>query len=136
IKVRFDPNMVIDSKTASEGIPLLINLAEPIEIGGVTIVEKGAAGTATVVEVKKATTGGKGGSIKIEFVDLEPKGDFSLPDGEKIKIAGTAESKGKNKTLLSWLLIGGLFIKGKDGVISADQYYDATITENIILESE
>ncbi|MCP4706285.1 MAG: hypothetical protein GY865_16940, partial [candidate division Zixibacteria bacterium] len=47
IKVRFDPNMVIDSKTASEGIPLLINLAEPIEIGGVTIVEKGAAGTAT-----------------------------------------------------------------------------------------
>ncbi len=136
IKIKFDPNMVINSKTTSEGIPLLINLAEDIAIGGVTIVEKGAAGTATVAEVKKAKTGGKGGYIKIEFIDLEPKGDFSLPDGGKMKLTGSAEGKGKNKTLLSWLLIGGLFIKGKEGTISATQFYTATVAENIILESE
>ncbi len=136
IKIRFDPNMVINSKTTSEGIPLLINLAEDIEIGGVTIVEKGAAGTATVVKASKAKTGGKGGFIKIEFVDMEPKGDFSLPEGEKIKLTGSAEGKGKNKTLLSWLLILGLFIKGAEGTISAAEFYDATIAENIILESE
>ncbi len=136
VKIRFDPNMVINSNTTMEGIPLLINLAEPIEIGGVTIVEKGAAGTATVVKAEKAKKAGKPGFIKIEFVDLEAKGDFSLPEGEKIKLTGSAEGKGKGKTLLSWLFIFGLFIKGGEGTIPTNQFYEATVAENIILESE
>jgi len=136
VKIRFDPNMKIDSKTTSEGIPLLINLAEAIEIGGVTIIEKGAAGTATVVKAEKAKKGGKAGFIKIEFIDLEPKGDFGLPDGGKIKLTGSAEGKGKGKKLMSYLFIFGLFIKGSEGEISTSQFYDAVVTENIILESE
>jgi hypothetical protein len=136
VTVRFDPTMVINSKTTSQGIPLLINLVNPIEIGGVTIVEKGAAGTASVVEAEPAKKGGKSGYIKIEFIDLEPKGDFGHPDGEKIKLAGEAEGKGKGKKLLSWLFIFGLFIKGGEGTIPTDQFYEATVAENIILESE
>lgn len=136
VMVRFDPNMNINSKTTSAGIPLLINLAQPIEIGGVTVVEKGAAGTATVVEAKKAGRGGKAGYIKIEFNDLEAKGDFRLPEGEKIKLTGSVEAKGKGKAILSWLFILGLFIKGGQGEISTSQFYEATVAENIILESE
>ena len=136
VKIRFDPNMVINSRTTSEGIPLLINLAESIEIGGVTIVEKGAAGTATVVTAEKAKKAGKPGLIKIEFIDLETKGDFSLAEGEKIKLTGSAEGKGKGKKLLSLILGFGLFIKGGEGTIPTDQFYTAAVAENIILESE
>jgi hypothetical protein len=136
VKVRFDPNMKISSKTTSEGIPLLINLAEPIAIGGVTIVEKGAVGTATVAKAEKAGKGGKAGFIKIEFVSLDAKGDFKLPEGTKIKLAGSAEDKGKGKKIISWLFILGLFIKGGEGTIATDQFYTATVAENIILESE
>ncbi len=136
VKIRFDPNMVINSKTTSEGIPLLINLAEAIEIGGVTIIEKGAAGTANVVKAEGAKKGGKAGYIKIEFVDLEPKGNFGLPDGEKIMLIGSAEGEGKGKALISYLFIFGLFIRGGEGTISTNQFYEAVVAENIILESE
>ncbi len=136
VKVRFDPNMKISSKTTSEGIPLLINLAEPIAIGGVTIVEKGAVGTANVAKAEKAGKGGKAGFIKIEFASLDAKGDFKLPEGSKIKLSGSIEDKGKGKKILSWLFIFGLFIKGGEGTIAADQFYTATVAENIILESE
>jgi hypothetical protein len=136
IKVRFDPNMEINSSNVSEGVPLLINLAEPIDIGGVIVVEKGAPGTATVVEVKKHGMVGKPGYIKIEFVDLEAKGEYQAPEGEKIKLSGFAEHKGKKKTFISILLGFGLLIKGGKGEISTTEYYTATVAESIILESE
>lgn len=136
VKIRFDPTMVINSKTISEGIPLLINLVDPIEVGGITIVEKGAAGTATVVEAQSAKKGGKPGFVKIEFIDLEPKGDYALPEGETIKLTGTADGKGKGKKLLSYLFIFGLFIKGGEGAIPTNQFYNAEVAENVRLESE
>jgi len=137
IKVRFDPNMEINSSTVSEGVPLLVNLAEPIDIGGVIVVEKGASGTATVVEVKKHGMVGKPGYIKIQFVDLETKGEYRAPEeGGKIKLAGFAENKGKKKTIISILLGFGLIIKGGKGQISTSDYYTATVAESIILESE
>jgi hypothetical protein len=135
VKIKFDSQMPISSGTATPGVPLLIHLAEPIEIGDVVIVEKDAIGTATVAEVEKAGKGGKPGRIKVEFTDLEPKGEYSSPDKEKIKLSGSIESKGKGKKLLSYLFIAGLFIKGNQGVINADSIYTATVIEPILLES-
>jgi len=136
VKVKFDSRAAVNSGDAVAGVPILIELAEPITIGGKIIVEEGAKGTAVVSEVKKAGKGGKPGNIKVEFVDLEPKGLFKAPEGAKIKLAGTAEGKGKGKKTLSYLFIFGLFIKGTQGELSTTQAYPATVADNIILESQ
>ena len=41
LKVKFDPGMNISSGNLQQGIPLLIYLAEPVEIGGKIIIEEG-----------------------------------------------------------------------------------------------
>ena len=136
VQMIFDPNMRITSKNVTAGIPLLVNLYAPIEIGGVVVVEKGAVGTAEVVEVETAGKAGKPGYIKIKFVDLEPKGDFQpLDEGAKIKLAGEVEKKGKGKKLLSLILGFGLFISGGQGEIDTSLPYTATVAESIILEN-
>ncbi len=136
IKVKFDASAKVTSGTVTKGVPLLIHLVEPLDIDGVIIVEKDAPGTATVVEVEKASKPGKPGKIKIEFTELEPKGDYISSAGTKIKLTGSIEGKGKGKKLLSFLFIAGLFIKGTDAVINTDSTYTATIAEPIILESK
>ena len=136
VKVSFPSTIKISSSELGEGIPILFNLAEPIEIGGKVIVEKGATGTAVVKEVKKAGKGGKPGKIVLEFVDLAPKGTFLTLDGENVKLKGVITAEGKGKKTLSYLFIFGLFIKGGQGEIPTDKIYTATVAESVILEEK
>ncbi len=136
VKIKFDSTARVSSGTVAKGVPILIHLVEPLDIDGVIIVEKDAPGTATVVDVEKASKPGKPGKIKVEFTDLEPRGDYISPAGTKIKLTGSIEGKGKGKKFLSYLFIAGLFIKGSDAVINTDSTYTATIAEPIILESK
>lgn len=136
IQVIFDPNIELTSNRVEEGVPVLINLYKPIEIGGVTIVEKGAPGTARVVEVKKNGKVGKAGYIKVDFESLDPKGAFvPVKEGEKIKLEGSVENKGGGKKLLSLILGFGLIIKGGQGKIDTGVPYPAKVAETIILEN-
>ena len=136
VKVKFDERAAVNSKDAVSGVPILIELAEPLKIGGVTIVEEGAKGTAVISEVEKAGRGGKPGKIAVEFVDLEPMGEFKSPEDQRIKLTGTASNKGKGKKTLSYILGFGLFIKGGQGELPTDSAYTAKVSESIILESE
>ncbi len=136
IKVSFPSTIKIASGAVDEGIPLLFNLAEPIEIGGKVIVEKGATGTVTVKESKKAGKGGKPGKITLEFVDLTPKGSYQTLDEGNIKLKGVITAEGKGKKILSYLFIFGLFIKGGQGEVPTDKIYTATVAESIILEEK
>lgn len=136
VKVRFDPNMKVNSGELQKGIPLLIYLAESIKIGGKTIVEEGAQGKAEVLEVRKASKPGKPGYIKVGFVELEPKGEFAALDESKIQLSGEAEAGGKGKKLLSYLFIFGLFIKGGQAELPSDTVYTAQIKETIVMQSE
>ncbi|MBN1211601.1 MAG: hypothetical protein JXA92_03410 [candidate division Zixibacteria bacterium] len=136
VKVKFAPGMKITSGELTKDVPLLIYLAEPIKIGNTTIVQKDAQGTAKVIEVKKAGKGGKPGYIKVAFVDFETKGDYRSPDDSRIKLEGEIENAGKSRKTLSYLFIFGLFIKGKQGVISSDVVYNAKVAESMILESK
>jgi len=136
VKVRFDPEMKVSSGKLMKGIPLLIYLAEPIMIGGKTIVEEGSQGKAEVLEVREASKPGKPGYIKVGFVEIEPKGEYSTLDESNIKLSGEAEAEGKGKKLLSYLLIFGLFIKGGQAELPVDQVYTAKIKETIIMQSE
>ncbi len=135
VKLKFPAGMEISSGNVTQGIPLVCYLQEPIDIGGVVVVEKDAQATAKVIEVKPAGKGGKPGYIKIEFESLDAKGDFRLVNADKIKISGAVEAKGKGKKLLSYIFIFGLFIKGSQGVIPTDQVYTAKVAESVILDN-
>ena len=69
IKVKFDKDMKIDSGKLTKGIPLLIYLDDPVIIGGRVVIDKGTQGKAEVLEVKPASKPGKGGYLKIGFID-------------------------------------------------------------------
>lgn len=134
-KLKFPDGLNISSKSVSPGIPIICYLVEPLEVGGITLVEAGAQGTATVAEVQPAKKGGKPGFIKIEFASLDAKGEYRLLTDSKIKLSGTQEKKGKGKKLLSYLFIFGLFIKGSEGVIPTNVVYTAEVAESIVLEN-
>lgn len=136
VKVKFIPGMKVSSGELAKDVPLLITLAEPVQVGNKTIIEEGAQGTAKVVEVKKAAKGGKPGYIKVAFVDLQTKGDYRSPDDSRVKLEGEIENAGKGRKTLSYMFIFGLFIKGKQGVINPDGVYVAKVAESIILESK
>ncbi len=135
IKVKFDSTMQISSSKLVKGVPVSIHLAEPIDVGDVTIVEKGAMGSATVAEVERAGRGGKAGKIKIEFTDLEPLGEYIAQDSAKIKLAGAVEAKGKKKGIFPYLIFIFL-VKGGEGQIKSDSVYTATIAESIMMYSK
>jgi hypothetical protein len=136
VKVRFDPSMKISSKTLQPGIPLLIYLAEPVEIGGKVIIEKGAMGKAEVLEVKHASKPGKPGYLKVGFISIKPKGEYNTLDGSSIKLAGEVEANGKGKKLLSWLFIFGLFIKGSEATLPSDAIYTVHTAETIRVSND
>ncbi|MBD3257514.1 hypothetical protein GF377_03700, partial [candidate division GN15 bacterium] len=110
VEVRFDLGAKISSKTNQVGDTVAITLADPIIIGGQVIVEEGAEGQAVVSEVEENGRGGKPGAITVDFVSLNAKGNFQLPEGEVIPLMGSTTDKGSGKKLLSWLFIFGLFI--------------------------
>lgn len=136
ISVKFPATMKISSGKISAGIPLAFELARPIEIGGKVIVEKGARGTAVVKESVKARRGGKPGKITVEFTELMPTGNFKSAESAGIKLKGSVTAQGKGKKTLSYLFIFGLFIKGGQGEIPTDKYYEASVAESIILEDQ
>ncbi|RKX26904.1 MAG: hypothetical protein DRP46_10415 [Candidatus Zixiibacteriota bacterium] len=136
IKVKFDKDMKIDSGKLTKGIPLLIYLDDPVIIGGRVVIDKGTQGKAEVLEVKPASKPGKGGYLKIGFIELEPSGEFKSVEGGTIKLSGELEAKGKGKKLLSFLLGFGLLIKGGQANIPADRVYDAVIAETVDMSNE
>ncbi len=135
VKLKFPAGMKMSSGDLTVGVPIVCNLQEPIDVGGVIVVDKDAQATAKVVEVKPAGKGGKPGYIKIEFESLDAKGSFKLVSADKIKLSGAVEAKGKGKKLLSYLFIFGLFIKGSQGDIPTDQVYTANVAESVVLDN-
>ena len=129
IKIKFIISGKISSKTLVKDVPLLIELAEPIQVGGKILVEAGAKGNAKVGEVRKAGEKDEPGYIRIDFIDLDQKGDTYKTTG-KIKLTGNVEGKGKSGKKL-------LFLKKKtQGEIPADGIYTAKIAESIVFESK
>ena len=135
IDVRFDLGAKISSKTSNVGDTVNITLAAPIIIGGQVIVDEGAEGKAVVADIKKNGKVGKPGEITINFVSLNAKGAFSVPNGGVIPLTGSISDRGKGKKILSILFIAGLLIKGGNGEIDTGKAYPATVAESVILEN-
>lgn len=125
----------ISSSYLAPGDLVPIRLSKPIVIGGFTVVKEGTGGSARVKSVTPAGRGGKPGSVTIELLELEPGSSYEAEDDKKImlKAVGEITASGKSKKLLSWIFILGLFIKGGQGEIPADQPIKAVIAEDIVI---
>jgi len=125
----------VSSKYVAPGDLVPIRLTAPIIYGGFTVVREGASGSARVKSVAPAGRGGKPGSVEVELVDLEPTGAYEAEGGKRItlKAVDKISAEGKGKKLLSWVFIFGLFIKGGQAVIPADQPYKAVVAEDIVI---
>ncbi len=130
-------NQDVSSKYVEPGDEIPIHLVEPIQIGGQTIVKAGAKGSARVKSVKPAGKPGKPGRVEVELFQLTPGSAFQPIDDKPLLIEGangTIVAEGKGRKTLSWLLIFGLFFKGTEGVIEADQPIRARVTDGVIVE--
>lgn len=137
VKVRFNPDTKISSGDLEVGAKLALSLAEPIMVGDVLLVAAGAAGSAVVSEVEKASAPGKPGKIVVEFVDLGTRGGYRTVDGAPLKLGGKIEQAGKGKKLLAYVtIVGILLIKGGQGEVPTDGTYTATIAETVVLQSD
>jgi hypothetical protein len=135
ITVAFDQD--VSSKYVEPGDEIPIRLVEPIEIGGQVIVESGAKGSGRVKSVDPAGKPGSPGKVEVELLQLTPDGTFKSIDDKPIPIEGadgTIVAEGKGRKTLSWLFIFGLFIKGTEGEIEADQPIPAVVTEGVMIE--
>jgi hypothetical protein len=134
--VRFDSKIPVNSGWVHAGDTLPIYLAEDYKMGGVTIIEAGAKGTAIVKEVVKASRPGKPGKLMVSFLDLSPKGSYQSKDGSNIMLSGEQTIDGGGRKILSWLFIFGLFIKGGQAEIDVARVHEVKVAEKITLESK
>lgn len=135
VTLRFEADLKVSSGEYEKGDSIPVVLDQPIDIGGQIIVEQGAIGTAVVLEAEKNGRGGKAGMIKVGFVNLQTKGDYKLPEGEVILLAGDPlEFEGKKKGIFPYFILLP-FLKGGQGEVPTDVVYTVTIAETVVLEN-
>ena len=133
VKVAFKQD--VSSKYLAPGDEVPIALVEPLELGGVTLVKAGAVGRATVKSVKSAGKPGKGGSITMELIGIDPEGNYKSMNDQKLLLQAdenALKAKGKGKWW-AWFPLFIPFVKGGEGVIPADQPFTATVKEDIFI---
>jgi len=126
----------VSSKHLKPGDEVPISLVEQLEVGGLVLVKAGAVGRAVVKSVEGAGKPGKPGKIAIELVGIDPDGNYKAMNDKVLTLqaeGGKIEAKGKGKKILSFLFIFGLFIKGGEATIPADQPFKATVKEDIFI---
>ena len=82
VKVAFKQD--VSSKFLEPGEEVPVELVEPLQLGGVTLVKAGALGRAAVKSVKPAGKPGKGGSIVMELIGIDPEGHYESMNDQKL----------------------------------------------------
>ena len=133
VKVAFKQD--VSSKFLEPGEEVPVELVEPLQLGGVTLVKAGALGRAAVKSVKPAGKPGKGGSIVMELIGIDPEGHYESMNDQKLLLEtdeGVLQAKGKGKWW-AWFPLFIPFVKGGEGVIPADQPFTAKVKEDIFI---
>lgn len=163
IRVRMDNE--INSRSSSVNDTFTVQVAEPIIVQGIVVLPVETVITGRVVAVKSATSGGKGGVLKIRFESLR------LKTGQKriIDAVLAAEPHARSSSLRNTLAIiggtaigaligavskvqGGVFVgagigaaagtgavlfrKGKEVRIKADEKFEIKLVKKVSLPSE
>ena len=129
VKLKFDQDL--SSKTAAEGDPVNMVLAEDIKVGDAVVARAGDKALATVSHVKKAGMLGKGGELNIRLEHLTV-GDI------KVKLRGAKGKEGQSETgttVALTVLFGpiGLIKHGKNIDITQGTPFTAYVDNDISL---
>jgi hypothetical protein len=121
----------LSSKTAAEGDPVMLTLAQDLAINGVVIARAGAKATGEVTNARKAGMMGKGGELNVRLDKLSV-GDV------KVRVRGTKGREGDSKVgaaVALTVLFGpvGLLKHGRDIEIRAGSKLTAYVADDIAL---
>lgn len=115
VKLKFADDL--SSKTADEGDPVNLILAEDLKVGDVVVVKAGAKATGTISHSKKAGMLGRAGELNMRLEHLKAV-------DERVKLRGSKGKEGEGKegtTVALFVLFGpiGLIKHGKNVEIKA-----------------
>jgi hypothetical protein len=121
----------LSSKTAAEGDPVMLTLAEDLKVNEVVVARAGAKATGEVTNAKKAGMMGKGGELNIRLDHLT-SGDL------KIKLRGTKGREGDSKVgtaVALTVLFGpvGLIKHGKNIEIKDGTPFNAFVADDVVV---
>jgi len=130
VKLKFADNL--SSKTANEGDPVNLVLAEDLKVGDVVVVKAGANATGEVTNAKKAGMMGKGGELNLRLEHLKA-GD------QRVRLRGSKGKEGEGKVgtaVALTVLFGpiGLIKHGKNVEVKAGTPLAAYVDEDISLD--
>ncbi len=121
----------LSSKTAAEGDPVNLALAEDIKVGDVVVAKAGAKAVGSITHAKKAGMLGKAGELNMRIEHLKTGDNRVRLRGSKGK-----EGEGKEGTMIVLtVLFGplGLIKKGKNVEIKEGTAIKAFVDEDILL---
>lgn len=125
----------LDSRTAAVGDIVNLEVADPIIVNGVTVVENGARVTGKVIEsVKNKNLGRKG---KLDFSI-----DFARAiDGQNVPLTSNVKSGGKDAVVgvvAAAAIINplALFIKGKAATMPKGTEFNCYVTRSIVINTK
>jgi len=121
----------VSSKTAKQGDPVMLELAEDIKVGDVVVARAGSRAMGEVIWVEKAGFLGKGG-------DLEVRLDYLKIGERKLRLRGTnTQEAGAGRqagaAILTVTIGVGLFIRGKDMVLGQGSVIKAYLGDDAML---
>lgn len=129
-------NSPVKSDEVKEGSRIAFGVVEPLRVGGITVIDRGATAIARVEKAKKAGAWGKGGQL---IWTLE---GVTATNGDHIPLAFTTTTKGDNArgTMLTGVAVTSFFLgpfgllwgfkKGKQATIPAGQIYRVAVAED------
>ncbi len=137
-QVRLSLTKLLSSSTAKAGDSIDFDVLDPVKVGELVVIQRGATATGTVSVAKKKKRGSRGGrlDVTIHFVQLV--------NGEQAPIRGVKENKGKGHLkgiALSTMIIGPfsplLFLRhGNDAVIPKNAEITGYIDGDFKLDSQ
>jgi len=130
VKLKFADDL--SSKTANEGDPVNLVLAEDLTVGNVVVVKTGAKATGTITNAKKAGMMGKAGELNMRLEHLKA-GD------QRVRLRGSKGKEGEGKVgtaVALTVLFGpiGLIKHGKNVEVKAGTPLAAYVDEDVSLD--
>jgi hypothetical protein len=125
----------LDSRTANVGDIVNLEVADPIMVDGVIVVETGAKVTGKVIDAVKNKSMGRKGKLDFSI-------DFArAKDGQNVPLTSNVKQGGKDATVgvvAAAALINplALFIKGKAAVINKGTEFNCYVARNIEIKSK
>jgi len=129
VKLKF--RETLNSKTATEGDPVNLLLAEDLKVGDVTVAKEGAIATGTISHAKKSGMLGRAGELSMRL-------DYLRAGDSRVRLRGSKGKEGEGKegtTVALTVLFGpiGLIKHGKNVEIKEGTPLMAYVDEDVEL---